>query len=763
MQVGGNLVFGLILVTGLAGYTQADTNWEGAVDSDWYNESNWDNGEPNSTQDAYIENTSPITWPVLNGGTGNTDRLTIAHSGSTIGELTVTGGATLNVGEDLRLSRNSAAGQVGILYISGSGTQIHVAEDVEVGRYGDATIDMSGGLLKLTSSDSQYELRMGYRAGSSGTIYLRGGIIEVGTGSLDLAAEGAALINIYGGTLIIDGDVTSTIATYINEGIIIAYGGAGAINVVSDGNTTTITALKPGENLTPVVDAGEDKVITPPDNTIQLDGTVSDDGIGEPNGFLEMWWSLNPNSSQNAPVGVTFADLIFEPNEFVASPDVTFPVAGEYELCLYVSDGEKNSSDIMTVMVYEQGYVVNRLNNSEPIITEAMFETAGATHVNGAGMTEGENINGPSLLRIPDWIAPENRADPNAVYYLYFAHHRGDYIRMAWAEELEGPWRLYNVGTGVPLDGRGVLSLSSSDDIEIGNDIVIDNHIASPDVFADGENQRIIMYFHSPTEQDGSDKGQSSFAATSTYGLDFNGSIEPVILGGSYFRVFEHGGYMYAFDNGADLFRALDANDPWTPPPGFDFGDDLWIKSDNDPFAEDLAEAGFDGTLRHTAVRLLGDTLQVFYSRKYDDRPERILMSTIDLSVGDYDLWDSSYPPEEILQAEPGWEGGQFPPDPSSGGDAPENVNQLRDPYIFEDIDGTLYLFYAGCGEDAIGLAQLISVVPGDFEPDGDVDLIDLGRLLEFWLTDESSVDIVPDGIINFLDYAIVAENWTGN
>ena len=116
-------------------------------------------------------------------------------------------------------------------------------------------------------------------------------------------------------------------------------------------------------------------------------------------------------------------------------------------------------------------------------------------------------------------------------------------------------------------------------------------------------------------------------------------------------------------------------------------------------------------------MRLIGDTLQVFYTRKYDDRPERILMSTIDLSVGDYDLWDSSYPPEEILRAEPGWEGGHFSPDPSSGGHAPENVNQLRDPYIFEDIDGALYLFYAGCGEDAIGLALLQPILPGDFEP----------------------------------------------
>ena len=53
----------------------------------------------------------------------------------------------------------------------------------------------------------------------------------------------------------------------------------------------------------------------------------------------------------------------------------------------------------------------------------------------------GDNINGPSLIRVPDWI-------PSALgkYYLYFAHHQGTYIRLAYADQLEGPWRLYSPG-----------------------------------------------------------------------------------------------------------------------------------------------------------------------------------------------------------------------------------------------------------------------------------------------------------------------------
>ena len=37
----------------------------------------------------------------------------------------------------------------------------------------------------------------------------------------------------------------------------------------------------------------------------------------------------------------------------------------------------------------------------------------------------GTNINGPSLIRVPDWV--EN---PLGRYYLYFAHHKGKFIRL---------------------------------------------------------------------------------------------------------------------------------------------------------------------------------------------------------------------------------------------------------------------------------------------------------------------------------------------
>ena len=51
------------------------------------------------------------------------------------------------------------------------------------------------------------------------------------------------------------------------------------------------------------------------------------------------------------------------------------------------------------------------------------------------------NINGPSLMQVPEWI--EN---PLGRYYLYFAHHQGTFIRLAYADDLLGPYTVYSPG-----------------------------------------------------------------------------------------------------------------------------------------------------------------------------------------------------------------------------------------------------------------------------------------------------------------------------
>ncbi len=353
----------------------------------------------------------------------------------------------------------------------------------------------------------------------------------------------------------------------------------------------------------------------------------------------------------------------------------------------------------------KQLYEVVRIGGN-PIISQEMFTALGIED-------EGENINGPSVIRIPDWIPSDKRADSTAQYYMYFAHHDGEYIRMAWAAQVKGPWHLHQMGDSVAKGKRGAID-NGGKDIRLDHNIVIDfNHLASPDAFVDDEKQRIILYFHSgpSTYVDGvkASISQVSWVSTSPYGLDFNDHIESVFLGPSYFRVFDYDNNKYALTNDGTPYRAPSIAAPWTAPAGFDYSSKLWDKHPNNPFQADITAAGIDKDdlrVRHTAVRVVGDQLHVFYSRR-GDAPERIQMSTIDLSVGDWEKWDASYPPLELMTAQEGWEGGQFEIEPSETASAPENVHQLRDPFVFEDENDSLYLFYTGCGEDAIGIARL--------------------------------------------------------
>ena len=71
----------------------------------------------------------------------------------------------------------------------------------------------------------------------------------------------------------------------------------------------------------------------------------------------------------------------------------------------------------------------------------------------------GSNINGPSLIKVPEWVK-----NPLGKYYLYFADHKGKYIRLAYSDKLEGVWKIYT---------PGALKLEET---------YFDEHIASPDV-----------------------------------------------------------------------------------------------------------------------------------------------------------------------------------------------------------------------------------------------------------------------------------------
>ena len=274
----------------------------------------------------------------------------------------------------------------------------------------------------------------------------------------------------------------------------------------------------------------------------------------------------------------------------------------------------------------------------------------------------GSNIAGPSLIRVPEWVER-----PLGRYYLYFADHRGTYIRLAYANALTGPWATYEPGT-LRLD-QSHFPTTCPPCAPEGSYV----HIASPDVHVDDARRQIVMYVH------GRDAGrQVTRAAVSADGIQFDG--RPEILGRPYFRTFPHNGFVYALAMPGVFYRSRDGLTD------FEEGPQL-----------------FNPNMRHSALLARGNQLHVFWTAR-GDAPERIWLSTIDLTA-DWTTWRES-DPVEVLRPERPWEGALLPALPSRGGSIDVPGNQLRDPAIFEE-EGRIFLLYSVAGERGSGLAEI--------------------------------------------------------
>ena len=238
------------------------------------------------------------------------------------------------------------------------------------------------------------------------------------------------------------------------------------------------------------------------------------------------------------------------------------------------------------------------------------FSNAPIIHADDDPRFEG-NINGPSLIRVPDWI--ENKLGR---YYLYFAHHEGKSIRLAVADDLAGPWTCHWPGTLLlansffhlePTDPANIHP-EAAEYINKGTDGIYP-HIASPDVHIDAEKQELRMYFHGRL----ADGRQRSRVAVSKDGLHWD--VREPLIGYSYFRVFQHAGAWFSLTMPGFFCRSADGLAPF----------------------DAVGEIVFGDGMRHSALLKREDQLYVFWTR-IGDSPERILMSQVDLS-GELQNW----------------------------------------------------------------------------------------------------------------------------
>lgn len=300
----------------------------------------------------------------------------------------------------------------------------------------------------------------------------------------------------------------------------------------------------------------------------------------------------------------------------------------------------------------------------------------------GLDSSIGENIQGPSLIRVPDWVP-----DRLGRYYLYFADHKGKYIRLAYADRLVGPWSIHEAGALHLRDSCFPVELTESayqsnsvsptSEMSLPHNVEYERsetHIASPDVHVDNANQKIVMYFHG-LEDYGK---QVSRCTTSENGLDFN--TLPEILAPSYLRVIQHRDAFLASTMPGVFYRARSWFGPFEPTGRF-----------------------FNPNCRHMALCKSMNVLFVFWT-EVGEIPEHVKVSWFDLGAPLSKLKQHDH--GMLLKPELTWEGADEPLEPSIRSVAYGLKNQLRDPAIFIE-DETPYLLYAGGGESAIGIAQL--------------------------------------------------------
>lgn len=301
----------------------------------------------------------------------------------------------------------------------------------------------------------------------------------------------------------------------------------------------------------------------------------------------------------------------------------------------------------------------------------------------------GGNVNGPTVIRVPDWVER-----PLGRYYMYFANHMGAFIRLAYADTIAGPWRIHEPGV---LHVRDTAFFRPQPDPpEALADFY--THVASPEVVIDSSRRRVVMWIHgwwtngeqwpaNPIEARAWARqrgyAQLTQVAESRDGVHFE--VRPAVTPLSYLRVFQRDGYFYGM---ARLGRLARSDDPLTR---------------FEPGPNPFRDSPYAARVRHVGLSVRENRLHVFFTA-IGDAPERVLMSTIDLT-GDWADWRAS-PPVEVLAPDASYECVDLPVAPSLPGDVADRVREIRDPFVFEE-QGRTFLFYTTCGEQGIAVAEL--------------------------------------------------------
>jgi hypothetical protein len=235
-----------VFLFGLYGSASAvDNHWLGtAGDNKWGNAANWELGHvPDAvlwpTEEAEIGYTTVGAGPILGlGDVGSAYRIFLGQNdGDTMyGEITIDGGTLTTIGYMSAAYHEGTSALItmnsGSVYIGDpAGANGHLY----LGRAASAILNINGGTFVIDDN-----LQLGRLATGYGEVNLAGGTLQASNLTL---GEGTGLIDITGGTMVLNGGDTAVIDAFITSGLIVGYGGTGTLNVAYENDLTTVTAV----------------------------------------------------------------------------------------------------------------------------------------------------------------------------------------------------------------------------------------------------------------------------------------------------------------------------------------------------------------------------------------------------------------------------------------------------------------------------------------------------------------------------------------
>ena len=310
-----------------------DNWWPQCIPEIWYNDK------------VQINYTEPNAPNINAGMAAECQWLALSDGGE--GDLFMTGG-TLEVntppaGGDSWFIIAYGEYDVGTFMLDG-GTVI-TGNRVFVGFKGTGIIDMTGGNFNIGGMFGIGFCDAGFTTGQ-GYVYLAGGTIRAANFLMSYPPEVISLLDISGGTLIIDGDKKALIESYIADDRIIAYNGQGGVSVDYNNINLGKTTVKSSMDLTKAYN---------PSPANNAENVLPD-----------------ANLSWTAGIGATSHYVYFgttnPPASIDTQPETTYDPPGmlDFETTYYWRINEVNESNTVIGNVWKFTTVSERATNPDP-------------------------------------------------------------------------------------------------------------------------------------------------------------------------------------------------------------------------------------------------------------------------------------------------------------------------------------------------------------------------------------------------------------